>query len=64
MMEKDMQLPAGKTCGDCQYFSHCRGMFGCDGTNTTCDWSPSRFALKVDEPERDTRTIDMFEASK
>jgi hypothetical protein len=57
----DMQLPAGKTCSDCQHYHYCTRLFGCPDTNTSCDWSPSRFALRVEpEPERDTKTIDMF----
>jgi hypothetical protein len=60
-MADDMQLPAGKTCIDCRAYYYCRRLFGCPDTNTTCDWSPSRFSLRVEpEPERDTKTIDMF----
>lgn len=39
----DMNLPEGKTCGDCAHYSHCSWLFGCARTNTSCDWSPSRF---------------------
>jgi hypothetical protein len=68
MMTNDMQLPAGKTCDDCVAHYHCLRLFGCPKTNTTCDWAPSRFALRIElepefQPERDTRTIDMFQES-
>jgi hypothetical protein len=60
-MTDDMQLPAGKTCGDCHSWPVCSRLFGCPETNTTCDWSPSQFVLRLEpELERDTRTIDMF----
>jgi len=45
MTEPDMQLPAGRTCSDCAHFARCAGLFQCKPTNTTCDWSPSRFML-------------------
>lgn len=57
----DMQLPAGKTCGDCESWYRCFRLFGCPETNTTCDWSPSRFVLQV---ERDTKTVDLFGETK
>jgi hypothetical protein len=65
-MESDMQLPVGKTCGDCQQFGYCRRLFGCASTNTICDWSPSQFVLRAVEPqpERDTKTIDMFSETR
>lgn len=65
MSGSDMQLPTGKICGDCTNWYGCFRLFGCPETNTTCDWSPSRFVLQVEAaPERDTKTIDMFEASE
>lgn len=65
MSEPDMELPVGKTCGNCRNHSYCVQLFGCKATSTTCDWAPSRFwpagVTEVEpEPERDTRTIDMF----
>ena len=39
----DMDLPAGKTCGDCTHIDWCERLFGCPRTNKRCDWSPSRF---------------------
>jgi hypothetical protein len=53
----DMALPADKTCFDCGFHYHCKRLFGCAETNTTCDWSPSRFSMRV---ERETKTIDLF----
>lgn len=37
-----MQLPVGKTCGDCTHIPHCKAIFGHTETDTYCDWSPSR----------------------
>jgi regulator of replication initiation timing len=42
-----MNLPPGKTCGDCANFARCQGFFGCPATNDNCDWSPSKFKQKV-----------------
>ncbi len=42
----EMKLPEGKTCGECIYFGHCKGLFGCPPTNTSCDWHPSRFTQR------------------
>jgi hypothetical protein len=38
-----MKLPAGVTCGDCFHIRRCKAIFGHVETDTTCDWSPSRF---------------------
>lgn len=38
-----MELPQGKTCGDCVHCHRCCAMFGHTPEDTTCDWSPSRF---------------------
>jgi hypothetical protein len=50
LTENDMQLPAGKTCADCRFFSFCVKLFGCDAQNTTCDWAPSRFKPRESKP--------------
>lgn len=43
-MTDDMQLPPGKTCGDCVNWEHCfRFIHTIKPTNTRCDWSPSAF---------------------
>lgn len=42
--ESDMELPAGKTCGDCRHFRRCNAMFGHIAEDEVCDWSPSRYA--------------------
>lgn len=41
-------LPQGKTCADCQWFARtCSWLLSLEGTETTCDWAPSRFREKV-----------------
>lgn len=42
----DMNLPDGKTCGDCHHFSRCNAIFGHIAEDEVCDWAPSRFAAK------------------
>ena len=44
---ESMNLPPGKTCGDCQFYRFCNGYFGCPETNVKCDWAPSRFKVRV-----------------
>lgn len=39
----DMDLPAGKTCGDCVHCGRCTAIFGHIPADEACDWSPSRF---------------------
>lgn len=42
-------LPKGKTCADCKHWKRCLWLIGeLDGTETHCDWNPSRF--KEGEP--------------
>lgn len=38
-----MDLPVGKTCGDCVHLPRCKAIYGHVETDTSCDWSPSRF---------------------
>jgi hypothetical protein len=38
-----MNLPEGKTCGDCAHCRRCTMMFGHIPEDESCDWSPSRF---------------------
>jgi hypothetical protein len=43
-MSDDMDLPPGKTCGDCGGWKRCKAFIGSlQPTNTRCDWSPSAF---------------------
>jgi hypothetical protein len=50
--ETCMQLPAGKTCGDCVHIKRCKAIFGHVESDTSCDWFPRRFVLKAgDTPE-------------
>lgn len=37
-----MNLPKGKTCGDCAHIRRCKAIFGHTEADTYCDWSPSR----------------------
>jgi hypothetical protein len=38
-----MNLPEGKTCGDCAHCRRCTSMFGHIPEDESYDWSPSRF---------------------
>lgn len=46
MSERDMRLPAGKTCSDCVHFRRCEGLFQCPSNADHCDFSPSRFVSR------------------
>jgi len=48
MTDDDMKLPEGKVAGSCKHFSKCSRMYGCKASDTTCDFSPSRYASKSD----------------
>lgn len=49
----DMDLPAGKTCGDCAGWHRCKAFIGSlKPTNTRCDWSPSAFRARDRYAER------------
>lgn len=39
----EMDLPAGKTCGDCVHCRRCTLMYGHIPADEVCDWWPSRF---------------------
>ena len=39
----EMDLPDGKTCGDCVHVKKCCNLFGHLIDDESCDWSPSRF---------------------
>lgn len=41
--ENEMNLPEGKTCGDCGQFPRCKALLGRIEADEYCDWSPSRF---------------------
>jgi hypothetical protein len=41
-----MNLPEGKTCGDCVHCRRCTMMFGHIPEDEACDWAPSRFTPK------------------
>lgn len=38
-----MELPAGKTCGDCVHAKRCEAIFGHTAADTYCDWFPRQF---------------------
>ena len=38
-----MDLPDGKTCGDCVHIKRCKAIFGHTETDTVCDWFPRKF---------------------
>lgn len=42
-----MELPAGKTCGDCATLNHCVAFYAVKSENSWCDFFPRRFRLKV-----------------
>ena len=42
-MNKEMKLPEGKTCEVCFAYEWCKRLFGCEPTNTECDYYPVRF---------------------
>ena len=48
--EYQMNLPEGKTCGDCVHSARCTAMFGHIPADEACDWSPSRFSEAVPAP--------------
>ena len=41
-----MDLPEGKTCGDCTHCRRCTLIFGHIPADESCDWYPSRFTEK------------------
>ena len=43
-----LDLPAGRTCGECACFSWCSVFCGdrVQADNTSCDWEPVRFREK------------------
>lgn len=47
----DMDLPEGKTCGDCVHCGRCTSIFGHIPADESCDWSPSRFRPAVTSGE-------------
>nr|WP_253539519.1 hypothetical protein [Erwinia aphidicola] len=49
-----MNLPVGKTCGECVYSRRCTMMFGHIPGDEVCDWSPSRFREAVSLPMTST----------
>lgn len=44
--EPEMDLPEGKTCGDCLHIARCQGIYGRIPEDQVCDWAPSRFQTR------------------
>jgi hypothetical protein len=42
-----LELPEGKTCGDCRYAGFCDQFIGVDRNVNQCDWYPIRFVEKA-----------------
>lgn len=45
-VDDGMNLPAGKTCGDCVHARRCELIFGRIPADEVCDWLPSRFQAR------------------
>ena len=54
-----MRLPVGATCGDCVHLRRCVSIFGHTETDTTCDWSPSRFQARPAATQAAPMEIDI-----
>lgn len=54
------------TCIDCKHFSRCAWLIGRKGTETECDWVPSRFvsegAISIAIPDTQDEVIALVEA--
>lgn len=48
-----MDLPEGKTCGDCRYIAHCRVFYGVKDDSRRCDFEPIRFRPAFREADYD-----------
>lgn len=44
--DAEMRLPEGRTCADCRHIARCKGFGFSWPERTSCDFWPSRFALK------------------
>jgi hypothetical protein len=45
--EPSINLPQGRTCGDCAHFKRCSAIYGHIAADEVCDWAPSRFTISV-----------------
>ena len=50
MADPSMALPPEKTCGDCAHHRRCSWLIQCPPSSTACDWAPSRFLPRPEEP--------------
>jgi hypothetical protein len=55
MIQDPMALPPGMTCKDCHHLRRCIMLLGIPITNTTCDFSPSRFYKYQPEKPKDVK---------
>ena len=42
-----MNIPEGKTCGNCFHLKRCVSLYGVKAESITCGWTPSRYQEKV-----------------
>ena len=57
--QDDSVLPPGKTCQQCGWWGRCHGLIGLKGTETRCDWSPSRFCETSTPSEAPTPPVSV-----
>lgn len=48
--ETCMQLPTGKTCGDCVHLKHCSAFYAHTPVDSYCDFFPRRFVQAPPPP--------------
>lgn len=46
-----MELPQGKTCGDCVNFRHCQAFYAHQADDTYCDFYPRRYRERTIQAE-------------
>jgi len=51
-----MELPSGKTCGNCRSFQRCTGLLSRTGQETSCDWFPRVFR---DDPDSRIKELEI-----
>lgn len=58
-LQASMNLPVGFTCADCRHIPRCKALFGCDETNSWCDWAPSRFSMSTVAAQKAQKQSDL-----
>ena len=52
-IHREMRLPEGKTCNNCDWYHRCSNVIGLENSGSTqCDWHPSRFRELVCPPTK------------